>query len=180
MDEQVQEWIKKKLQTISAEENILSQPTPEEPVQEEPKKPEKKILDSKEIKERLEIKQQPKAKQPIDGSVVVEDKISEYIQKVVDAENYVIEKPAAKNPAVKNLGSVDEQQPKTKSEQQPQVKDGIPTGEPTYPKKSSMLKIPKLFGQGLGLFSNRKVLVLIISSVAGIVSGYLVFLFLVS
>ncbi len=173
MDEQVREWVKKKLQTISEGESVLSQstsasitvptppsiaaPTPSpaaEHVQEEPEKVEKEIEVKKEVKKEHEVKQRPEIEQPINGSVDVEEKISEYVQKVVDGKEPVAYEPA--------------------------VKEGLPVEEPGHSEEFSIPKMPKLSERRPGLFTKRRILIMMISSVAGIVAGYLVFLFLIS
>lgn len=175
MDEQVQEWVKKKLQRISEGETVLSQSIPEEPEKVEKEMTidteiEKQTPETKkqpDIKQQLEIKQRPKAEQPVNGSVNVEEKISEYVQEIV-----------AEKPKVEQ----------NQTEQKSQIKEKSPVEKPKYSEGFSMPKIskipkfpkmPKLLEPKLDLLTKRKILIMIISSVAGLVAGYLVFLFLI-
>jgi len=197
MDEEVREWARKKAQEISEGGSVLSaepMPTAEPmpapaaaptPAPEELAKVEKKKPAEEKAKRPIE---QP----PIKGSVDVEEKIAEYLE----------EAGAVKEMEVKQAPPVEEPQPPEEPPQPMKEQRRISKMHmPKMPKISApKLKLPKLLFPKPSapkllepepsrlpgppkvkpvLFNKRRILIAIISSVAGIVAGYLLLQFLI-
>ena len=211
MDEEVREWLKKKMEKVEAGENVLVEPAPdrskpvhamEKPGKEEVTLVEKKIEKEAGVVEETAVKaepepEQPVKEQPIKTSVDVGEKIKEHLR---ERDAGAVEKP--EEPKVAQQPQAEQElQPEQEAQAEEETKPEQKQPEQTRPEqepKSELFKIPRLRLPKISLpklpapkrartaspwmgrlsrrprfFTKRRILIVIVSSIAGIVAGYL-------
>ena len=215
MDEEVREWLKKKMEKVEAGESVLVEPAPDRSkpahATEKPGKEEERLVEKKTEKEagveqetaakqEIEAKQEPEPEQPvkeqpIKTSVDVGEKIKEHLrEREAEREAGAVEKP--EEPKVVQQPQA-EQELQPEEEPQPEQKQPEQT-RPEQKPKSKLFKMPELRLPKISLpklpapkrartaspwmgrlsrrprfFTKRRILIVIVSSIAGIVAGYL-------